>query len=265
MSEDPSTPESPELPRRRRGIYLLPNLITTAALFAGFYAMIAANEGNFAAAAGAIFVAMVLDGMDGRIARLTNTQSDFGVQYDSIADMVSFGVAPALVIYQWALSDMAMHGPLWARVGWSAAFIYTACAGLRLARFNTQVAAADKRYFQGLPSPSAAGVVAGLVWVGDRLAVEGFAMHLLAVVLTVLAGILMVSNVRYHSFKEFDFRYRVPFIAIVALVLFLVFTTLHPPMVLFLGFLAYLASGPVFTVIRRRQHLQRRPEGGKSE
>ena len=260
--------ERQEPPRRRRGIYLLPNAITTAALFAGFFAIIAANNGDFALAAAAIFVAMVLDGMDGRIARLTNTQSDFGVQYDSIADMVSFGVAPALVIYQWALADMADYGTLWGRLGWTAAFIYTACAGLRLARFNTQVGAVgDKRFFQGLPSPSAAGVVAGLVWVGDRLAIEGLSMYLLAAALTVLAGVLMVSNVRYYSFKELDFRYRVPFIVIVAVVMVLVFATLHPPMVLFTGFMVYMGSGPVLTVIQRRRHRlrQRRSESGRSE
>lgn len=249
--------------RRRRGIYLLPNLFTTAALFSGFFAIIASNEGQFATAAGAIFVAMILDGMDGRIARLTNTQSDFGVQYDSIADMVSFGVAPALVMYQWALAEMAGHGQLWARIGWSTAFIYMACAGLRLARFNTQVAAADKRYFQGLPSPSAAGVVAGLVWVGDRLGIEGLAMHLLAVTLTVLAGILMVSNIRYHSFKEFDFRYRVPFVAIVVAVLGVAFAMIHPPMVLFLAFLAYMVSGPAITIAGLRA--QRQARQGTSE
>ncbi len=247
-----SEPEQ-EMVKRRRGIYLLPNLFTTAALFFGFYAVVAATTDRFELAALAIFVAMVLDGMDGRVARLTNTQSDFGVQYDSIADMVSFGVAPALVMFEWALKGMELLGPTWGKIGWIGAFMYTACAGLRLARFNTQVGVVDKRYFQGLPSPAAAAVVAGLVWVGDDLNFRGLPVELVAWVLTVTPAILMVSNIRYYSFKEFDFRYRVPFMAIVILVLAVAFASIHPPTVLFLVFLAYMVSGPVLTVWRLRE------------
>lgn len=254
-----------EMARRRRGIYLLPNLFTTAALFFGFYAVVAANADNFEMAAVAIFIAMVLDGMDGRVARLTNTQSDFGVQYDSIADMVSFGVAPALVMYEWALQGMALAGATWGKIGWLGAFTYTACAGLRLARFNTQVGVQDKRYFQGLPSPAAAAVVAGLVWIGDdvvslsgRLDVRWLSVEVIAWVLTVAPAILMVSNVRYYSFKEFDFRYRVPFIAIVVLVLAVAFASIHPPTVLFLVFFVYMLSGPVLTVERMRRRRRQR-------
>jgi CDP-diacylglycerol--serine O-phosphatidyltransferase len=238
--------------KRRRGIYLLPNLFTTAALFFGFYAIVAANSGSFDAAAIAIFVAMVFDSLDGRVARLTNTQSDFGVQYDSIADMVSFGVAPALVVYEWILHGMATMGPTWGKIGWLGAFTYTACAGLRLARFNTLVGVVDKKYFQGLPSPAAAAVVASLVWVGDDLNARGWPMEFLAWLLTVSAALLMVSNMRYYSFKEFDFRYRVPFVAIVIVVLGVAFAMIHPPMVLFLAFLAYMISGPVLTVLGLR-------------
>ncbi len=243
---------------RRRGIYLLPNLLTTVALFFGFYAVVAANNDAYQTAAIAIFVAMVMDGMDGRVARLTNTQSDFGVQYDSIADMVSFGIAPSLVMYQWALRDLAELGDFWAKLGWLGAFVYTACAGLRLARFNTQAGVADKRFFQGLPSPAAAATLAGMVWAGNRLDFGGWGAGVPAFLLVVAAGILMVSNVRYYSFKEVDFRYRVPFIVIVLLVLVVALTSVHPPTVLFLVALGYMGSGPVLTFILRRRRLRAR-------
>lgn len=243
---------------RRRGIYLLPNLLTTIALFFGFFAVVAANNDAYQTAALAIFVAMVMDGLDGRVARLTNTQSDFGVQYDSIADMVSFGVAPSLVLYQWALADLAELGGLWGKLGWLGAFIYTACAGLRLARFNTQVGVADKRFFQGLPSPAAAAVVAGMVWAGNRLEFGGWGAGVPALALVVAAGILMVSNVRYYSFKELDFRYRVPFIAIVLLVLIVALSSVHPPTFLFIVALTYMASGPALTMVLRRRRLRAR-------
>lgn len=252
-----SEPEQ-EITKRRRGIYLLPNLFTTAALFFGFFAVVSANGGRFEAAALAIFVAMLFDSMDGRIARLTNTQSDFGVQYDSIADMVSFGVAPALVMYEWILHGMATMGPTWGKIGWLGAFTYTACAGLRLARFNTMVDVVDKKYFQGLPSPAAAAVLASLVWVGDELNARGWPMEFLAWTVTVAAALLMVSNLRYYSFKEFDFRYRVPFMAIVVVVLGVAFAMIHPPMVLFLAFLGYLISGPALTIARLRGHRRAR-------
>jgi CDP-diacylglycerol--serine O-phosphatidyltransferase len=235
----------------RRGIYLLPNMITTAGLFAGFYAIVAAMGMRFEAAAIAIFVAMVTDGIDGRVARLTRTQSEFGVQYDSLSDMVCFGLAPALVMYEWSLHSMISIG--WAKLGWLSAFIYTAGAALRLARFNAQIATAEKRYFKGLPSPSAAAVLAGLVWVGADLGLDGNDVVYLAFVLTILMGVLMVSNFRYYSFKEVDFKNRVPFVALLLVVVAYVFASLDPPKVLFAGFLIYAFSGPVLTLIRVRR------------
>ncbi len=252
-----SEPGSPR-PPRRRGIYLLPNLLATAALFFGFYAVVAAINGLYPPAAIAIFIAMVLDGMDGRVARLTGTQSDFGVQYDSISDMVSFGLAPSLVIYQWALADLERLGSMWGKLGWLGAFIYAACAGLRLARFNTQVGVADTRFFQGLPSPAAAAVTAGFVWAGGRLQIGSWEAGVPSLFLTVTAGVLMVSNVRYYSFKEVDFRYRVPFIAIVVIVLAFALTSVHPPAVLFLVALTYMVSGPTLTILLRRRRRRRR-------
>jgi len=233
-------------PRRRRGIYLLPNLFTTAALFAGFYAVLAAMQGRFEAAALAIFAGFVLDGLDGRVARLTNTQSEFGAEYDSLSDMVAFGVAPALVAYEWALSGLG-------KVGWLAAFVYTAAAALRLARFNTQIGIADKRYFQGLPSPSAAAIVASGVWIGADHGIEGSGVSWLAAFITTFAGLLMVSNFRFHSFKEIDLRGRVSFVFAVVVMLGFAVILLQPPVVLFLGFAIYAVSGPVLTLVRRRQ------------
>jgi len=234
--------------KRRRGIYLLPNLFTTAALFAGFYAIVAAMNNNYEPAAIAIFVAMILDGMDGRIARLTHTQSDFGVQYDSLSDMVSFGLAPALVVYQWSLSSMG-------KLGWLGAFIYAAATALRLARFNTQVTSADKRFFQGLPSPSAAALIAGLIWWAESLGLDAdINWAILAFPVTVIAGILMVSNIRYHSFKQFDLHGRVPFIAGLVVVLVFVLIASEPPLVLFVLSLIFAVSGPVYTLILLRRH-----------
>jgi CDP-diacylglycerol--serine O-phosphatidyltransferase len=234
--------------QRRRGIYLLPNLFTTAALFCGFYAMVASTQGRFEPAAIALFVAMVMDGMDGRIARLTNTTSDFGVQYDSLSDMVSFGIAPAFVVYQWSLAA-------WGKPGWLAAFIYAAATALRLARFNTQAGSADKRYFQGLPSPAAAAVVAGMVWFGDFLMLrEQTGIVFLTFPLTVVPGILMVSNIRYHSFKELDLHGRVPFVAALIVVLVLVLIAIEPSLILFLLALGYAASGPAMTVVGLQRH-----------
>ncbi|MGF1612655.1 MAG: CDP-diacylglycerol--serine O-phosphatidyltransferase [Gammaproteobacteria bacterium] len=235
-----------------REIYLLPNLFTTAALFAGFYAIVAAMNGRFAAAAVAIFVAMVLDGVDGRVARMTHTQSAFGAEYDSLADMVSFGLAPALVVYAWSLSWLG-------KVGWLAAFIYAAGAALRLARYNAQVGSADKRYFQGLPSPSGAALLAAVVWLGDDYGISGQTAVGLTMAVTLAAGLLMVSNIRYHSFKELDLRGRVPFVALLAVVLVFVFVSSHPPLVLFLMFAAYALSGPILTLwqIRRRRAARR--------
>lgn len=243
---------------RHRGIYLLPNLFTTANLFAGFYSIInsisAQSAGNaaeaskyFAYAAIAIFVAMVLDSLDGRVARMTNTQSAFGAEYDSLSDMVAFGVAPALLAFGWALGDMG-------KVGWMVAFIYVAGAALRLARFNTQVGTADKRYFIGLASPAAAGVVAGLVWAFSDYGIQGSKMSFVVALLVAAAGMLMVSNIKYNSFKELDLKGRVPFVAILAVVLVFAVVFSDPPRILLLIFLAYAASGPVQYLLRMRRH-----------
>jgi CDP-diacylglycerol--serine O-phosphatidyltransferase len=229
---------------RRKGIYILPSLFTTASLFAGFYAIVQAMSGNFDHSSVAIFIAMILDALDGRVARLTHTESDFGGQYDSLVDMVSFGLAPSLVMYQWALSGMG-------KLGWLAAFIYAAGAGLRLARFNVQIGSVDKRYFIGLPSPSAAALVTGFIWVLSSYGVPGRDISFVAMAITVAAGVLMVSNIRYRSFKDLDLRGRVPFMTILAVPLVFVLVMLDPPQVLFLIFLAYGISGPVGFVLRR--------------
>ncbi len=246
---------------RRRGIYLLPNLFTTAGLFAGFYAIVAAMNHNYENAAIAIFVAMIMDGIDGRVARLTNTTSEFGVQYDSLSDMVCFGLAPSLVLFQWALRSMVEQGWIWSKLGWLAAFVYTAGAALRLARFNTQITSADKRYFQGLPSPSAAGVLAGLVWFSVDNGLDGSDMWVIGAILTTLMGLLMVSNVRFYSFKEIDMKRRVPFVALLLIVLIFVVVSSDPPSVLFFGFLIYALSGPVVTLYqkRKKRRLRRKP------
>jgi len=235
---------------RRQGIYLLPNLFTTAALFAGFYAVIAAMRGDFESAPIAILFALVFDGLDGRIARLTNTSSKFGAEYDSLSDMVSFGVAPALVMFSWALGDLG-------KFGWSAAFIYVACAALRLARFNTQIDTADKNYFTGLASPAAACVIVSTVWVCNDLGWVGenlpYEVSLLMAILTAGVGFLMIANFPYYSFKGIDFRGRVPFVVMIAVVLVFGLVTVDPPRILMLAFLVYAASGPVMQVVKRRK------------
>lgn len=247
-SEAAATPvvENAEKNKRngRRGIYLLPNLFTTAALFSGFYAIVASMNADFEKAAIAIFIAMVLDGLDGRVARMTNTQSDFGAEYDSLADMVSFGMAPALVGFNWALHDLG-------KIGWVAAFIYVACAALRLARFNTQLAVADKNFFTGLASPSAAAIVAGAVWVLTESGIEGQSVAMGMALLITIAGLLMVSNLRYHSFKSLDFKGRIPFVALLAIVLIFVVVSIDPAKVLLAVFALYGASGPVFWLRRQ--------------
>jgi CDP-diacylglycerol--serine O-phosphatidyltransferase len=247
--------------KRRKGIYLLPNLFTTAALFCGFYAIVAAINGRFEPAAIAVFVAMLLDGIDGRVARLTNTESEFGAQFDSLSDMVCFGLAPALVMYEWALGGMASLGWAPAKLGWLAAFVYTAGAALRLARFNTQSGSADKRYFIGLPSPSAAAIMVGLVWVGNDLGIHGDQLLWLAFFVTVGTGMLMVSNIIYHSFKQVDLKGRVPFVTILAVVLAFVFASIDPPKVFFGVFFTYGLSGPALFLWRRRQRARRRARG----
>jgi len=236
-----STPETPK--PRPRGIYLLPNLFTSAALFAGFFAIISASQGKFTEAAIAVFVAAVLDGLDGRVARLTNTQSEFGVQYDSLADLVSFGMAPSLVMYHWSLSQLSYMGPFWGRLGWAIAFLYAACAALRLARFNTQVGTVDKRWFIGLASPAAAGLMMSFVWTfAER---GGGAMRYAALVVTAVAGLLMVSRVRYFSFKALPFGGRVPFVTVLAAIVLLVLLAVNPPQVLLGATVLYALSGPL--------------------
>ncbi len=232
---------NPEL--RRRGIYVLPNLFTTAALFCGFFAIVQAMKGSFELAAVAIFIAMVLDGLDGRVARLTRTQSAFGAEFDSLSDMVSFGVAPALVTYAWALKDMG-------RLGWIAAFIYCAGAALRLARFNTTLEVTDKRYFQGLPSPAAAALVAGFVWVMIEKGVAGADVRWIACLLVIFAGITMVTNVRFYSFKDINLRRSVPFIFIVAIALGFAVISYDTPVALFGLFVVYSLSGYVLALMR---------------
>jgi CDP-diacylglycerol--serine O-phosphatidyltransferase len=223
---------------RRRGIYLLPNLLTTAALFAGFYAIVQAMNQRFDQAAVAIFVAMVLDGLDGRVARLTRTQSAFGAEYDSLSDMVSFGAAPALIVYEWALKGMG-------KLGWIAAFVYVAGAALRLARFNTMLDVADKRWFTGLPSPAAAALVAGVVWIVDDNAIDPANLRWWVWTVTLFAGLTMVSNVRYGSFKSINLKKSVPFLAIFVFVLAIALLSYQPAIVLFAGFVAYGLSGYV--------------------
>jgi CDP-diacylglycerol--serine O-phosphatidyltransferase len=249
-------------PRRSRRIYLLPNAFTTASLFCGFYAIVQAMNLRFEAAAIAIFVAMVLDSLDGRVARMTNTQSAFGEQYDSLSDMVSFGAAPALVIYEWSLRGLG-------KWGWLAAFVYVAGAALRLARFNTNIGIVDKRFFQGLPSPAAAALVAGLVWIVTDLraskwiSVSGEDLAWLSFVLTVYAGITMVSNAPFYSFKDIDLRKSVPFIFVIGVVMLFVVVSSDPPSVLFGLFLLYGVSGWVLWLWRWRkgevQPWRRRP------
>ncbi|BCY03559.1 CDP-diacylglycerol--serine O-phosphatidyltransferase [Stutzerimonas stutzeri] len=275
QSEEPNKPVEPEsiLPIdehveetqeadgrkvRHRGIYLLPNLFTTANLFAGFFSIIAAINGNFYVAAATVFVAMVLDSLDGRVARLTNTQSAFGAEYDSLSDMVAFGLAPAVLAYEWALSGLG-------NVGLTVAFIYVACAALRLARFNTQIGKVDKRWFIGLASPAAAGVVAGWVWAVwalDETGIRGVDLPLVLVMLFALmvaaAGLLMVSNIKYYSFKDLDLKGRVPFVAILVVVLVFAVVFSDPPRILLLIFLAYAVSGPVqyLMQLRRRKRVE---------
>jgi len=231
-------------PMRKRGIYLLPNLFTTLNLFAGFYAIVQGMNHEWEKAAVAIFVAMVLDSLDGRVARLTRTQSAFGAEYDSLTDMVSFGAAPALIMYEWALRGMG-------RVGWIAAFVYCAGAALRLARFNTQLSVADKRWFTGLPSPAAAALVAGMIWVFNEYQVPGSEMPWFAAAVTIYAGVTMVSNVRFYSGKDINLRRAVPFSFAVAVVLALLLISLEPPMVLWGVMLAYGVSGYVGWAVQR--------------
>jgi len=229
---------------RRRGIYLLPNLFTTLNLFAGFYAIVQGMNHDYEKASIAIFVAMVLDSIDGRVARLTRTQSAFGAEYDSLSDMVSFGAAPALVMYEWALRDLG-------RIGWIAAFVYCVGAALRLARFNTQLSTADKRWFTGLPSPAAAALVAGMIWVLNDYQVQGGDVKFIAAMVTIYAGITMVSNVKFYSGKDINLRRAVPFSVVLALVMAILLVMIEPAHVLWGVMLAYGLSGYVGWVVQR--------------
>lgn len=250
MSEHTEVVDEQEEKHRGRAIYILPNLFTTAALFGGFYAIVQAMNGRFEHAAVAIFVAMVLDGLDGRVARLTNTQSEFGAQYDSLSDMVAFGVAPALVTYEWALKDLG-------KLGWIAAFVYCVSAALRLARFNTNIAVVDKRFFQGLPSPAAAALLTGFVWVmidNDFSRVSSFIgipVKYLACGFAIFSGVSMVTNVLFWSGKDINLRRAVPFAVPLAFVVVLLVVTSYPPGVLFGLFVAYGLSGYVLSAVRR--------------
>lgn len=227
---------------RSKGIYLLPNFITTCGLFAGFYAIVAGMRGDFTYAAGAIYVAMLMDGLDGRVARLTNTQSEFGAEYDSLADVVSFGIAPSLVAYSWGLMSLG-------KPGWLVAFFYAAATALRLARFNTKLGEDEEgscsSYFQGLPSPAAGGLIAGMVSVAHEYGVPGLKLWDLAAVVTLITAILMVSNVPYYSFKHFHLRGKVPFVALLAVLAGIVFISLDPPQMILSFFILYVLSGPL--------------------
>ena len=224
--------------RRRRGIYLLPNAFTTAALFCGFYAIVMAMNGLYENSAIAIFAAMILDGIDGRVARLTNSQSEFGAQYDSLSDMVSFGAAPSLVVYEWSLRGLG-------KLGWIAAFVYCSGAALRLARFNTNIGVVDKRFFQGLPSPAAAALVAGFIWTMEEQHIAGSSLSYISCFIAIVAGVTMVTNVPFYSFKDVNFRKVVPFITIFVIVLILVLISSAPAEVLFGLFVIYTISGYV--------------------
>ncbi len=245
------TPQNKLIKKRSRGIYLLPNLITTAALFAGFYGIIAGTQGKFEQACVAIFIAMILDALDGRVARMTNTSTEFGAEYDSLSDMGSFGLAPALIMYEWSLSSLVNVSFTFGKLGWLAAFLYVAAGALRLARFNTKASNTDKRYFQGLPSPAAAAVVVGFIWACFDNGIKGEDVAMLALPIIVFSGVMMVSNVSYYSFKDIDFHNKVPFMAMLLVVMIFVFAAIDPPITLFGCFMIYALSGPIISILRR--------------
>jgi CDP-diacylglycerol---serine O-phosphatidyltransferase len=249
--------------RRSKGIYLLPNLLTTGCLFSGFYAVVAAIDKHFDHAGMAVFAAMIFDTLDGRIARLTRTETFFGKEYDSLADMVSFGVAPAIVAYQWGVVRIAEYGHYWGRFGWLACFFYAAAAAMRLARFNARAAVADKRYFEGLPSPSAAAIVAAFVWFFSEWHEPGLTGLIAAFAVTATAGALMVSRFGYPSFKQFHLDRRIKFVYLLLVPLFLILIFSDPPTMLLSMFGTYALSAPLLWVGRRLRRLVRRsPPGG---
>jgi CDP-diacylglycerol--serine O-phosphatidyltransferase len=247
-------PESLPARPQRRGIYLLPNLLTTGCLFSGFYAIIAAIDGSFERAGISVFIAMIFDGLDGRVARLTSTESYFGKEYDSLADMVAFGLAPAIVSYQWGVARIAEYGKVWYRFGWLAAFFYAAACGLRLAKFNSRVQ--DKRFFEGLPSPSAAAIVAAFLWASSEWREPGLPGLILAFVITAAAGALMVSRFSYSTFKGFDLTRPVRFISLVVVAGFII-VSLDPPVVLLAIFGGYALYSPIVWVWRKLRRLRR--------
>ena len=251
--------DDPERRPRRLGVYLLPNLLTTGCLFSGFYAVVAAIDKHFAPAGIAIFVAMLFDTLDGRIARLTRTESAFGKEYDSLADMVAFGLAPAIVSYQWGVVRIAEYGRAWGRFGWLAAFLYAVCAAMRLARFNARSATADKRYFEGLPSPSAAAIVAAFIWFSSEWREPGLTGLIAAFCITAAAGLLMVSRFSYPSFKQFNLDRRVKFVYIPLAGLFFWLSLIDPPTMLLSIFAIYAASAPLLWIARRIRRLFRGP------
>jgi len=260
MQDTPAPDQRP----RSRAIYLLPNLFTTGCLFSGFYAIVAAIDGNYHRAGFAIFLAMVCDTLDGRVARMTRTESAFGKEFDSLADMVAFGVAPAIVAYQWGVARLFEYGAAWGRIGWAAAFLYAACAALRLARFNTRTATQDKRFFEGLPSPSAAAIVSAFIWVSFEWREPGLAGLILAAVITASAGLLMVSSFGYNSFKQLNMEGPVRFMTFLLVPLGFVLIALHPPIALLTIFGTYALSGPVLWLLKRQRRSHRHAlESGK--
>lgn len=241
-----------------RGVYLLPNALTTGAMFAGFYSIIAGINGHYVAAAVAVVIAGILDGLDGRVARLTNTQSEFGLQYDSLSDLISFGLAPALLAFNWSLSSLRDISPLAGKLGWLAAFLFASCAALRLARFNTQAAKSDKTYFQGLASPAAAGTLVATIWFFADQGISGESVRWLMWAETVLLGLLMFSRVRYFSFKTWPMGDRIPIGFLFLLILLFVLLAIDPPAVMMILGLGYVLSGLVITVLGRQQWKTRR-------
>jgi CDP-diacylglycerol--serine O-phosphatidyltransferase len=241
-----------------KGVFLLPNALTTGALFAGFYSIISGINGHYTAAAVAVVIAGVLDGLDGRVARLTNTQSEFGVQYDSLSDLISFGLAPALLAFNWSLSSMRDISPLAGKLGWLAAFLFAACAALRLARFNTQASSGDKSYFQGLASPAAAGTLVATIWFFNDQGISGESVRWLLWLETVVLGLLMFSRVRYFSGKSWPTGDRIPTGFLFLVVLVFVLLAIDPPTVMMVIGIIYVFSGLVMTVLGRQQWKNRR-------
>jgi CDP-diacylglycerol--serine O-phosphatidyltransferase len=243
-----------------KGIYLLPNLFTTGGLFAGYYSIIASINGKFEIAAITVFIAALLDGLDGRVARLTNTQSAFGEQYDSLADLISFGLAPSLLMYNWSLYSLGSIHPVMGKIGWLVAFIYAVCGALRLARFNVHIGSVDKNYFEGMPSPAAAGLLCSFVWVAVDHGFTGVSLQYVVLAITLIAGLLMVSKFNYYSFKTLPFKESVPFVWVLLLVLVFVMLTLAPAKVLLVAFSTYAVSGILITLYRFKHRKNKKIE-----